>query len=277
MASDSADRPLHLLLSRRSVGDLYAARSSASFGRLLRGPPSRTQQTTAGSRRGRLIEDYPRLTVTGLTEALPSSQVSAHHVAPVCAAAPEHSRALVVLDSPTSASVSPRGSGASAFRRMPSAPNLGVAREPDSRPFGGGGPRAHFPVRGGHLPEAGSRSSSSAIHCGSGDAVATETRVSSDVSACRPIARPLRCSGKPAERGRRILPGLVSAAELIDRASRMRSSCGARAPFLDEALFAAARRLSSSAVVEGDTDAVLASLRRGIGRVAWQPVQTAPA
>lgn len=58
---------------------------------------------------------------------------------------------------------------------------------------------------------------------------------------------------------RRILPGLVEAAERIRTSAPGVQFVFARAPHLDDRLFEPARRLSGAAFVEGETDAVLAA------------------
>ncbi len=58
---------------------------------------------------------------------------------------------------------------------------------------------------------------------------------------------------------RRILPGLVEAAERIRASVPGVQFVFARAPHLDDRLFEPARRLSGAAFVEGETDAVLAA------------------
>ena len=58
---------------------------------------------------------------------------------------------------------------------------------------------------------------------------------------------------------RRILPGLVEAAERIRTSVPGVQFVFARAPHLDDRLFEPARRLSGAAFVEGETDAVLAA------------------
>jgi lipid-A-disaccharide synthase len=58
---------------------------------------------------------------------------------------------------------------------------------------------------------------------------------------------------------RRILPTLVDAAAVIRRSLPAAQFVFARAPHLDDRLFAPARELPGSAIVEGDTDAALAA------------------
>jgi lipid-A-disaccharide synthase len=65
--------------------------------------------------------------------------------------------------------------------------------------------------------------------------------------------------GSRANEVSRILPDLVGAAERIRRALPGTQFVVARAPRLDDRLFDAVRALAASAIVEGDTDTVLAS------------------
>ncbi len=73
----------------------------------------------------------------------------------------------------------------------------------------------------------------------------------------------------------RILPDLVRAAARIREALPAAQFVVARAPHLDERLFAPARSLSSSATVEGDTDTVLASADVALTASGTATVQTA--
>ena len=73
----------------------------------------------------------------------------------------------------------------------------------------------------------------------------------------------------------RILPGLVEAAQLIRRTVPLAQFVFARAPHLDDALFAPARALSGCALVEGDTDTVLAAADLALTASGTATVQTA--
>lgn len=81
--------------------------------------------------------------------------------------------------------------------------------------------------------------------------------------------------GSRANEVSRILPDLLQAATRIRRARPSTQFVFARAPHLDDALFAAARTLRGSAIVEQDTDTVLASADLAVTASGTATVQTA--
>ena len=273
---------LRLLLScAEASGDLYAGALTRELKRL---DPQLSIAGLGGPRfeaaGGRLLADYRGIAVTGLTEALakiPKSLATLRLL--VNAARAEPPDVLVVIDSPDFN-----------FRLAPAVKRLGVPvvyyispqiwawrkgrlktiREIADRvlvifPFEEaiyreGGVPVEFV---GHpLVELATASSSR-----------EEFLSGRGLSPSAPTVAVL--PGSRANEVARILPDLVKAAFLIRADVPAAQFVVARAPNLDDALFAAAHQLPASAIVEGDADTVLASADVALTASGTATVQTA--
>lgn len=266
MPSDSAVRPLHLLLScGEASGDLYAGALTRELRAIA---PDLTVEGLGGpelaSAGGHLLEDYRGLTVTGLTEAIAKLPTSLRTISRLSAAAREHRPAtLVVIDSPDfnlrlAARVKRLGIPV-VYYISPQiwawrASRLETIRKVADRVL------VIFPFEEAIYRKAGvpvEFVGHPLVDLAKPSAPRREFLGRLGLSAERPTVAVL--PGSRPNEVRRILPDLIGAAERIRSRVPGAQFVVARAPFLDDTLFVAARGLSPSAVVEGDTDTVLAS------------------
>jgi lipid-A-disaccharide synthase len=273
---------LRLMLScAEASGDLYAG----ALARALRAIEPDVQIAGLGGPQleaagGRLIADYRGIAVTGLTEAIakiPRSWSTLREL--VAAAERDRPDGLIVIDSPDfNFRLAPRikrlgvpviyyvGPQIWAWRRG----RLNTIREFTDRmlvifPFEeqiyrDGGVPVQFV---GHpLVELVETSATRAEFLG-----ALGLSASAPTVAILPGSRSNEVS--------RILPDLARAAALIRRTVPSAQFVVARAPRLDEGLFDPMRVLTSAAIVEGDTDTVLASSDVALTASGTATVQTA--
>jgi lipid-A-disaccharide synthase len=273
---------LRLMLScAEASGDLYAG----ALTRALRAIEPDVQLTGLGGPRlaaagGRLIADYRGIAVTGLTEAIrkiPRSVATLRAL--VAAAARDRPDGLIVIDSPdfnfplarrikrlgvpVIYYVSPqiwawRRGRLSSIREFTD--RMLVIFPFEEQIYRDGGVPVEFV---GHpLVDLVETSATRAEFLS-----ALGLSPSSPTVAILPGSRPNEVS--------RILPDLTRAAERIRLAVPSAQFVIARAPGLDERLFAVARVLPASAIVEGDTDTVLASADVALTASGTATVQTA--
>jgi lipid-A-disaccharide synthase len=273
---------LRLLLScAEASGDLYAGALTRELQRLepglsiagLGGPCFEA----AG---GRLLADYRGIAVTGLTEALakiPKSLATLRLL--VNAARAERPDALVVIDSPDFN-----------FRLAPAVKRLGVpvvyyispqiwawrkGRLKTIREFADRVlvifPFEEAIYRDGGVPVE--FVGHPLVELATASCPRDEFLRGRGLSPSAPTVAVL--PGSRANEVARILPDLVKAAAPIRAAVPGAQFVVARAPDLDDRLFAAARALPASAIVEGDTDTVLASADVALTASGTATVQTA--
>jgi lipid-A-disaccharide synthase len=273
---------LRLLLScAEASGDLYAGALTRELQRLepglsiagLGGPCFEA----AG---GRLLADYRGIAVTGLTEALakiPKSLATLRLL--VNAARAERPDALVVIDSPDFN-----------FRLAPAVKRLGVpvvyyispqiwawrkGRLKTIREFADRVlvifPFEEAIYRDGGVPVE--FVGHPLVELATASCPRDEFLRGRGLSPSAPTVAVL--PGSRANEVARILPDLVKAAAPIRAAVPGAQFVVARAPDLDDRLFAAARQLPASAIVEGDTDTVLASADVALTASGTATVQTA--